>query len=68
MAVAEQEKQADELKKARMRELAAANKLYTAKVAEEKRVARARKKEEKAEARAKEREVIDARKAVRLKA
>ena len=46
MAVAEREKQADELQKAKMKELAAATKLYKAKVAEEKRVARAREKEE----------------------
>ena len=46
MSVAEQEKQADELKRAEMKELAAANKLYKAKIAEEKRVARVREKEE----------------------
>ena len=39
MAVAEREKQAKELQKAKIKELAAATKLYKAKVAEEKRVA-----------------------------
>lgn len=53
MAVAEREKQADKLQKAEMKELAAAVKLYNAKVAEEKRMARARKKEERDRVKAK---------------
>ena len=46
MAIAEREKQEEELKKAEMKELAAANKLYKDKIAEERRVERAREKEE----------------------
>ena len=68
MAVKEQERQDKELKKAKIKELAATNKLYKAKLVEEKHVAWAREKEEKAEAWAKECEVINAWKAARLKA
>jgi hypothetical protein len=46
MAVAEHERQEAELKKVEMKELAAANKLYKEKIAQEKRERRAREKEE----------------------
>ena len=65
MAVAEREKQADELQKAEMKELAAATKLYKAKVAEEKRVARAREKEERDRVKAKKAEEAAERKVER---
>jgi hypothetical protein len=65
MAVAEQEKQADELQKAEMKELAAANKLYKAKLAEEKRVARAREKEERDRVKAKKAKEVAERKVER---
>jgi hypothetical protein len=53
MAVAEQQRQEEELKKAEIKELAAANKLYKQKIAEEKRVVRIREKEERDQVRAK---------------
>jgi hypothetical protein len=68
MAATEQEKQEDELRKAEMKELAAANKLYNDKIEEEKRQKRAREKEERAKVKAEERQAIDARKAARAAA
>ncbi|KAF1343526.1 hypothetical protein EJ07DRAFT_186505 [Lizonia empirigonia] len=62
MAITEQEAHIEELKKAEMRELPAANKLYSEKIAEEKRVAAARAKEDRDRAKADERAAIDARK------
>ncbi|KAF1345017.1 hypothetical protein EJ07DRAFT_160633 [Lizonia empirigonia] len=52
MAITEQEAHIEELKKAEMRELPAANKLYSEKIAEEKRVAAARAKEDRDRAKA----------------
>ena len=46
MAVAENKRQEAELKKHEIKELAAANKLYKEKIAQEKREQRAREKEE----------------------
>ena len=46
MAVAEHERQEAELEKHEMKELAAANKLYKERIAQEKREQRAREKEE----------------------
>ena len=68
MAVTEQEKEEEELRKAEMKELAAANKLYKDKIEEEKRQKRAREKEERAKVKAEERRAIDARKAARAAA
>ncbi|KAF9733712.1 hypothetical protein PMIN01_08055 [Paraphaeosphaeria minitans] len=64
-AVTEQEKEEEELKKAKMKELAAANKLYKEKIEEERRQARVKEKEERARMKAEERRAIDARKAAR---
>ena len=58
----------DELKKAEMKDLKAANKLYNNKIDEEKRQQRAREKEARAQAKAEERQAIDARKAARATA
>jgi hypothetical protein len=48
MAVAEHKRQEAELKKHKIKKLAAANKLYKEKIAQEKRKQRAREKEERA--------------------
>ena len=66
MAITEQEKQEDELKKAEMKELAAANKLYNEKIAEEKREKRAREKVERDQVNAEKRAGIEECKAERL--
>jgi hypothetical protein len=68
MAVTELEKEEEELRKAEMKELAAANKLYKENIEEEKRQKRAREKEERAKVKAEERRAIDARKAARAAA
>src|SRR5690242_18961469 len=65
MAVTEQEKEEEELRKAEMKALAALNKLFKDKIAEEKRQKRVREKEERARMMAEERRAIDARKAAR---
>jgi hypothetical protein len=67
IAVAEQDAQEEELKKAETRELAAANKIYKEKIAEEKREQRAREKAAREQAKAEERAAIDARKEQRRK-
>jgi len=56
MAITEQQRQEEELKRAEMKDLAAANKLYKQKVADEKRIARQREKEERAQVKAKKAE------------
>jgi hypothetical protein len=68
MAVIEQEKGEEELRKAEMKELAAANKLYKEKIKEERHQKRAREKEERARVKAEERRAIDARKVNRAAA
>jgi len=65
IAVTKQEKEEEELRKAEMKELAASNKLYKDKIAEEKRQKRVREKEERARIKAEERQAINARKAAR---
>jgi hypothetical protein len=55
MAVTKKEKEANELKKAEIKELAAADKLYKEKIAAEKRAQRVREKEARAQAKAEER-------------
>jgi hypothetical protein len=63
--VAEREKEEEELKKAEMKKLAHANKLYKEKIAEEKRVARVKEKEERDQIQAKKAEEVAERKAER---
>ena len=65
IAVAEHERQEAELKKHEMKELAAANKLYKEKIAQEKREQRARKKEERDQVKAKKAEEAAERKAAK---
>jgi hypothetical protein len=65
MAIAEREKQDEELRRAEMKELAAANKLYKEKIAEEKREKRAREKVVRDQAKAEMRAAIEERKAER---
>ena len=65
MAVAEQEREAAELQRAQIKELAAANKLYQEKIAQEKRKQRVREKEERERVKAKKAEEAAERKAQR---
>lgn len=60
--VIDRERQTKDLEQAEMKELAAANKLYNEKIAEEKRAAAAKAKEVRDRAKAEERAAIDARK------
>jgi hypothetical protein len=68
IVVTEREKEEEEQRKAEMKELAAANKLYKEKIKEEKRQKQAREKEERARMKAEERQAIDAQKAARAAA